>query len=490
LLASEPNVRERDYGDSIHRYITEEDDEEDEDNQDFNEASQYKGASPSSLPESSDRQDEEDSEIFEVSNRVKVDGVRLGTVRHVGPTRFASGVWIGVELDEKMGKNTGVVDGIQYFSCRPFHGLFVRPERLALVSQSSSPLLEQQHGEQDLNGNTDDNEEEQDHDEPQRGSHPQNRTTLAPGSLSHVDPRDLISAFRERRNPSGSLSRDDFVSAFKTIEPKVGTLDALELFDAFDADESGFLHAKEFIPGAIVLCGGDRDEKIQMSFQLLDFDGSGYLEREEVEGYMLAVFRLVKHAYPEVFSHNGVDPQTLAQESVDSAFEFADQNSDGKISFVEFRQWMLTMTGNVPSTRSSGKEAATNSNGSRHKTASQPSLSSATRQVPPTTPIQPLPEMPKQPLKSASDWKQVEKWLTEDAGVVIPYELKASLEQFQEHGISSLVRVARLTPADVNRLNLSFDLRLRLITHVRALAKSLVFEASERRLHLSPLAKS
>ena len=38
-----------------------------------------------------------------------------GTVRFVGNTRFDTGVFIGVELEEPSGKNDGSVDGVQYF---------------------------------------------------------------------------------------------------------------------------------------------------------------------------------------------------------------------------------------------------------------------------------------------------------------------------------------------------------------------------------------
>ena len=46
--------------------------------------------------------------MIKVGERVQVTGKNLtGTVKYVGSTMFASGKWIGVELDESKGKNDG-----------------------------------------------------------------------------------------------------------------------------------------------------------------------------------------------------------------------------------------------------------------------------------------------------------------------------------------------------------------------------------------------
>lgn len=37
---------------------------------------------------------------------------------------------MGVALDAPMGKNDGTVQGIQYFECKPKHGIFVRSDKL------------------------------------------------------------------------------------------------------------------------------------------------------------------------------------------------------------------------------------------------------------------------------------------------------------------------------------------------------------------------
>ena len=58
---------------------------------------------------------------------------KRGFVRYIGPTKFARGLWIGVELEQKFGKNDGSVKGHRYFTCPEEKGVFVRADKLSLV---------------------------------------------------------------------------------------------------------------------------------------------------------------------------------------------------------------------------------------------------------------------------------------------------------------------------------------------------------------------
>eukprot|EP00928_Gymnodinium_smaydae_P089418 TRINITY_DN73388_c0_g1_i1.p1 TRINITY_DN73388_c0_g1~~TRINITY_DN73388_c0_g1_i1.p1 ORF type:complete len:466 (+),score=72.45 TRINITY_DN73388_c0_g1_i1:74-1471(+) len=60
----------------------------------------------------------------------------IGRVRFVGETKFAAGLWVGVELQEKNGKNDGSVQGTRYFSCDDRCGLFLRPSNLHVLREA------------------------------------------------------------------------------------------------------------------------------------------------------------------------------------------------------------------------------------------------------------------------------------------------------------------------------------------------------------------
>ncbi|XP_061667617.1 kinesin-like protein KIF13B isoform X3 [Syngnathoides biaculeatus] len=72
---------------------------------------------------------------------VTVGTNKRGTVRYVGPTDFAEGMWVGVELEVPAGKNDGSVGGKHYFHCNPGYGVLVRPDR---VSRGGSKRRQQQ----------------------------------------------------------------------------------------------------------------------------------------------------------------------------------------------------------------------------------------------------------------------------------------------------------------------------------------------------------
>ncbi|XP_063675655.1 CAP-Gly domain-containing linker protein 1-like isoform X36 [Bolinopsis microptera] len=77
-----------------------------------------------------------DMNPLKVGTRVKTKDTKLeGTVRFCGEPQFASGIWVGVELDTENGKNDGEVKGVRYFQCEPQHGLFCKPDKLNRIKE-------------------------------------------------------------------------------------------------------------------------------------------------------------------------------------------------------------------------------------------------------------------------------------------------------------------------------------------------------------------
>ncbi|KAA8583439.1 hypothetical protein FQN60_015985, partial [Etheostoma spectabile] len=73
---------------------------------------------------------------------VTVGNNKSGTVRYVGPTDFAEGTWVGVELEVPAGRNDGSVCGKHYFHCNPGYGVLIRPDRVSRAS--GKPRRQQQ----------------------------------------------------------------------------------------------------------------------------------------------------------------------------------------------------------------------------------------------------------------------------------------------------------------------------------------------------------
>ncbi|KAI4189981.1 MAG: hypothetical protein L6R41_001089 [Letrouitia leprolyta] len=57
---------------------------------------------------------------------------RRGSVAYIGPIHEipGNGPWVGVKLDEPVGKNDGTAGGKRYFHCEAQYGVFVRPEKI------------------------------------------------------------------------------------------------------------------------------------------------------------------------------------------------------------------------------------------------------------------------------------------------------------------------------------------------------------------------
>lgn len=64
---------------------------------------------------------------------INIEGERRGVVKFVGAISELDGGdtrWVGVEFDEPVGKNDGLIGAVRVFQARPNHGSFVRPNKV------------------------------------------------------------------------------------------------------------------------------------------------------------------------------------------------------------------------------------------------------------------------------------------------------------------------------------------------------------------------
>lgn len=67
----------------------------------------------------------------------------MGIIRYIGTADFAPGLWLGLELRSPKGRNDGCVGSRRYFSCRPGHGVLVRPSRVTYRGISGAKLMDE-----------------------------------------------------------------------------------------------------------------------------------------------------------------------------------------------------------------------------------------------------------------------------------------------------------------------------------------------------------
>ena len=113
------------------------------------------------------------------------------------------------------------------------------------------------------------------------------------------------------------------------------------MFDAFDTDHDGTVDSQELSSGLSVLCGGSRDEKVRAAFALYDVNGDGFIDLEEMVAYLASVFKVLFEASPETQEAMQVEPDYLARVTALQAFEEADLDHDGQLSYDEFKAWYM-----------------------------------------------------------------------------------------------------------------------------------------------------
>ncbi|XP_055672222.1 CAP-Gly domain-containing linker protein 4 isoform X4 [Falco peregrinus] len=80
--------------------------------------------------------------LHEGSQVLLTSSNEMGTIRYIGPTDFAPGIWLGLELRSAKGKNDGSVGERRYFTCKLNHGVLVRPSRVTYRGINGAKLVD------------------------------------------------------------------------------------------------------------------------------------------------------------------------------------------------------------------------------------------------------------------------------------------------------------------------------------------------------------
>ena len=167
--------------------------------------------------------------------------------------------------------------------------------------------------------------------------------------LGEYEPQIAFEAFALCADENGLLSEEAFLSAFRSIltdeciyamtkreRERVGLV-THRIFQIFDVDNSGEVDFSELASGLSVLCGGSRDLKAETAFSIYDYDNSGYIERDEMERYLLSVYKVMFALNRKTRQEVGVSAEKLALLTTEECFKASDLDHDGRLSFSSSR---------------------------------------------------------------------------------------------------------------------------------------------------------
>ncbi len=92
-------------------------------------------------PPATDDTEKEEASKFQIGDRIKTKSGNLATVRFIGPIEpLPKGYFLGVELDEPVGKNDGEVKGVRLFQVDENKGAVLRPSAATKLEDDESSL--------------------------------------------------------------------------------------------------------------------------------------------------------------------------------------------------------------------------------------------------------------------------------------------------------------------------------------------------------------
>ncbi|CAG0888530.1 unnamed protein product [Darwinula stevensoni] len=185
----------------------------------------------------------------------------VGVIRWLGRVDFADGIWLGLELRGRKGKHDGAVDGKRYFTCKPGHGIFVRPSNVTVRGINGAKL--RGNGGTDIAGcHEKTRDATQSKGEDRNGTDGEGTLVTSSGRLRNLNNRLVIAKqLRLDRNRSHvELRSDDRNGASDNPEPQLNSV----MVD-INARTGGISHATQNQPNLVLIhwlqvrfkCGSD-----------------------------------------------------------------------------------------------------------------------------------------------------------------------------------------------------------------------------------------
>lgn len=138
--------------------------------------------------------------------------------------------------------------------------------------------------------------------------------------------KNLRNIFRSLdKNGDGSLSIEEIKEGFKTYYGEtISDEEWKEIANNLDQDGSNSIEYEEFIRSTINLEDILTDKNLKLAFDFYDKDGSGYLDVNEIKSAL-----------------GIIDNDVVTNQLIQNIIKNIDENSDGQISFEEFKDLML-----------------------------------------------------------------------------------------------------------------------------------------------------
>ncbi|KAG9458731.1 hypothetical protein H6P81_003239 [Aristolochia fimbriata] len=154
------------------------------------------------------------------------------------------------------------------------------------------------------------------------------RSLLGSHDLTPEELENLRVNFKQICAEGDNATLSEFEQVLKAMNMNSLLPLAARVFDLFDNNRDGTVDMREILCGFTSLRNSHGDDALQLCFQMYDTDRSGCITKEEVASMLRA---LPEECLPADITEPG---------KLDEIFEQMDANSDGKVTFDEFKAAM------------------------------------------------------------------------------------------------------------------------------------------------------